>query len=48
MYGMLRWPNSLPLEHRRIGPLIQGEMLTGCKLYTGPSAGICQPWGSTK
>ena len=43
MYGTLKWPNSLPQEHRKIGPLIQGEVLADCILYTGPFARICQP-----
>ena len=47
-YGMLRWPNILPLEHRRNGPSNQGEALVGCKFYTDPFASICQPRGSIK
>ena len=36
MYGMLRWPNILSVEYRRIGPSNQVEALAGCTLYTGP------------
>ena len=42
MCRMLRWPNILPQEHKRIGPLIQGEVPADCKLYTDPFARICQ------
>ena len=42
MCGTLRWPNILPQEHRRIGPLIQGEAPANCKLYTGPFVRIYQ------
>ena len=43
MCGMSRWPNILPQVHRRIGPLIQGEVPAGYKLDTGPFVGISQP-----
>ena len=48
MDGTLRWPNILPLGHRRIGPSDQGDALLSCKLYTDPSAKICQQGGLIK
>ena len=39
---MMRWPNIVPQEHRRVGPLILGEALVYCILYTGPFVRICQ------
>ena len=42
MYGMLRWPDILSVEHRRTGPSNLAKVLAGCKLYADPFARFCQ------
>ena len=45
---MLGWSNILPQEYRRIRPLLQGKLVIGCILYTGPFVRICLPRGLTE